>query len=259
MNTLVSFKSATSPVRPVEMTNDLEKYFKKSMKLYKNKKFLKASTEFLKLSKLFSKTSKQSIASYHAMISNSLVMRARRRSEGSNETKILLEEAIKNLDMSLKHEPYWGEYLKTKSKIERFIHQNFGCVAPFNGKTWSTSCYKVSKALGLPGVSPGWTQRNECSICGKDPVFCDHIIGEEYDGRIALAVAKDIKGDHIAIVEEPRQLETYVLPRPLTEDTLRQILPSSSAKEIIARRRPLTCKDLIKAIHKHNLRGINWK
>lgn len=256
---MVSFKEATTPVSPVQMNETQENCFNQAMILYKSKRFTKAAESFIALSKLFSSTSTKSKASAYAMISNSYKMRARRFGEKSKQIKGLLEEALKYLDLSLKSEPYWEEYLKRKRKLEVFIHQKFGCEASFDGKVWATSCYKVSRALGLLGISPGMTQRLECSICGKDPVMCEHILGQIYNGRLALAVARDIKFDHISIVDEPMQRETYILPRPLTADMLRRILPSKLAEDVIANRRPLTCKSLLEAIHKHRLRGIYWQ
>jgi hypothetical protein len=241
------------------MNETQENFFNQLMTLYKSKRFSKAAKSFIALSKLFPLTSPQSKASAHAMISNSYKMRARRLKENSKQTKGLLEKALESLNLSLKHEPYWAEYLESKGKLESFIHQKFGCEASFDGKVWATKCYKVSRALGLPGVSPGMTLRFECSICGKDPVMCEHIAGQIYDGRVALRVAKDIKFDHLSIVDEPMQRETYIMPRPLTADMLRRILPSRLAEDVIALRRPLTCKDLLRAIYRHRLGGIYWQ
>lgn len=255
---MVSFREATRPVGPVQMNEIQEEHFNQSMELYKSKRFPKAAKSFLALSKLFSLSSKESKASAYAMISNFFKMRARRFPEKSKQAKVFLEKARKYLDSALKSEPYWSEYLESKRKMEVHIHHRFGCEARFKGKVWTTSCFKVSRALGLPGISPGWTLRLECSICGKDPVLCDHVLGKTYNGQVALAVAKDIRFDHVSIVDQPMQQETYVLPGPLTADMLRRILPSGLAEDIIARRRPLTCKDLLKAIHKHRLRGIYW-
>jgi hypothetical protein len=255
---VVSFKEATKPVRPVQMNEDQESLFNQSMTLYKHKRSSKAARSFIALSKQFSSKSAKSSASAYAMISNSYKMLAM-ASGNTKQTKRLLEKSLKYLKLSLEKEPYWAEYMKSGGKLERFIHQKFGCEASFNGKVWEVSCYKVSIALGLPGVSPGMTQRLECSICGKDPIMCKHIPGETYGGRVALAVAKDVKFNHVSIVDEPMQRETYILPRPLTADMLRRILPTKLAEDVIARRRPLICKDLLKAIYKNRLRGIYWK
>lgn len=255
----MSFKEATRPVRPLRVDETQKERFKEAMTQCKLKKFTKAAKSFFALSKLFSLASKESRASAYAMISNSYKMRARRLGKGSKRIKGILGKARKYLDLSLKNEPYWVEYLISKGKLETFVHQKFGCEASFDGKVWTTSCYKVSKALGLPGLSPGMTQDFECSICGKDPIMCEHVLGEIYDGRAALAVAKNIEFDHISIVDEPMQRETYIIPRSLTADMLRRILPSKIAEGVIAHRRPLTCKDLLKAIRKHGLRGIYWQ
>lgn len=254
---MVSLKQVTKPVRPVQIDETQEKFLKKSMKLYKNKRFLKAAKSFMAFSKLFSSTSKQSKASAHAMISNSYKMRA--RNLNPKQTKQLLEKALEHLDLSLNNEPYWAEYLESKGRIERFIHQKFGCEASFDGKVWQTRCYKVSRALGLFGVSPGMTARYECSICSKDVALCEHLPGQIYDGRVALNVARDIEFDHLSIVNEPRQIGTYIFPRPLTAEMLRHILPLKLAEDIITFKKPLTCKDLLKAILRHRLGGIYWR
>lgn len=257
---MVSFKEATKPVSPIKMNTKQEELFNQSLTLYKAKRFPKAKRLYMDLYKDFSsEQSEQSKASAFAMISNANKMRARRLGEKSKLTHNLLQKALQNLNSSLKIEPYWAEYVISKGKLKTYIHQRFGCVAPFDGKVWTTSCYKVSKALGLPGISPGMTQSFECSICGKDPVSCDHVLGKIYDGKIALAVAKDIKFDHISIVDEPMQLETYILPRPLTKEMLKRILPPSTAEAVIAHRKVLTCRDLLEAIRKHRLRGIDWR
>jgi hypothetical protein len=255
----VSFKEATRPVGPVEMNESQNKCLSKAMAQCKSKRFTKAAESFLSLSKLFSQASKESKASANAMISNSYKMRARRLGEGSKGMRENLREALKYLDVSLRNEPYWAEYLESKGKLETFIHQRFGCEASFDGEVWTTSCFKVSKALGLPGISPGMTQDFECSICGKDPVMCDHIFGQVYSGRVALAVARNIRFDHVSIVDEPMQRETYILPRALTADMLRRILPPKTAEQVITHRRPLTCKDLLRAIREHRLGGIYWQ
>lgn len=256
---MVSLKEAIKPVKPISMDKDQGRVFGQSMKLYGKKKHRKAAESFENLSRLYDSKKRESEASLHAMLSNSLMMYALRFREESSQIKKFLIGAKSELDLALEKEPYWAEYLESRDKINIFVHQTFGCESTFDGKVWTTSCYKISLALGLPGISPGMTVRLECSICGKDPVLCDHIPRRIYDGRLCLNVAKDIRINHTAIVEEPMQLTTYVQPRPLTEKMLRRFLPSRIASDVIAGRRPLTCKDLIEAIRRHGLRGIEWE
>jgi hypothetical protein len=193
------------------------------------------------------------------MLSNSYKMRANRYKGIPNIVADYLGKALKYLDLALEVEPYWAEYLTSRGRLKVFIHEQFGCEVECKGNIWQTHCYKVSRALGLPGISPGMTVRFECSICGKDPVICEHIPGKTYDGKVALNVAKDIQFDEISIVDEPMQKETYVLPYPLTVEALKKILPQKIARAVITRKRPLTCKDLLRAIRRNNLRGINWQ
>jgi len=256
---LVSFRALTRPVKPVQMDNAQESYFNKAVSLWRSKRFPEAAETFIALSRLFPPTSAQSRASSYAMISNSYKMRANRYKGNPSIVASYLGKALKYLDLALKVEPYWAEYLTSRGRLKLFIHEQNGCEAKFNGNVWQTDCYKVCRALGLPGISPGMTVRFECSICGKDPVICEHIPGKTYDGKVALMVAKDIQIDEVSIVDEPMQKETYVLPYPLTVETLKKILPRKIAKAVITGKRPLTCKDLLKAIRKNNLRGINWQ
>lgn len=243
---------------PIKTDEGQREMFDKAMLLHKSGRFSKAGDLFLKLSKLFANERAQSKASSYVMSSNYFKMCARRAGEDSVETKGLLEKALGYIKQALELESYWAEYLENGAKIEIYIHQTFGCEASYNGKSWSTHCYKVSRALGLPGISPGMTERLECSICGKDPMLCEHVAGQVYDGHLALNVARDIEFDHVSIVDEPMQKETYVLPEPLTAEKLEQILPSKLADEVIAGRKPLTCKDLLNSIRRNGLHGIGW-
>jgi hypothetical protein len=148
--------------------------------------------------------------------------------------------------------------MESGSKITTYLHQSYGCDVATDGKTWSTSCYKVSKALGLPGVSPGMTMDLVCSICGKDPINCEHVPGNIYEGKVAMELAKNIVFEELSIVDEPMQLETYIQPYPLTKEKLKQILPEKLFHQVVTGKKTLTCKDLLEAIRKNQLHGIDW-
>lgn len=253
------FSEAIRPVRPIILNEQQKGQFEQAMSLFRSKMFSSAAGSFLKLSTLYSSKDSKSQASAYAMTSNSFKMKARRFRGNARLVRAFMEKSLEHLDESLEHEPYWAEYLESKVRLRDFIHQEFGCRASFDGRVWTTDCYKVSRALGLPGVSPGWTERVECSICGKDPVLCEHVPGKTYEGRLALMVARDIRVDHVAIVDEPMQLETYIMPGGLTTEMLRRILPAKVAESIISHPYTLTCKDLMRAIREHGLRGIYWQ
>lgn len=254
---MVSFKEATKPVKPVKMNDKQTALFLRAQKLFESKKYSKAETAFLDLSKNFD-ASPEGSSSSSAMISNAFKMRARANKEKSVRERDILSRALENLKKALKFHQYWAEYMESGGKIETYLHQNYGCDVSTDGKTWSTSCYKISKALGLLGVSPGWTLDLECSICGKDPLNCEHVPGEIYDGKVALKVARNIEIEELSLVDEPMQLETYINPEPLTKEKLKEILPEKVFDEIVSGKRTLTCKDLMAAIRKNQLHGIAW-
>ena len=101
--------------------------------------------------------------------------------------------------------------------------------------------------------------RLECSICGKDPIECEHMPGEIYDGYVALNVARDIIFEHISIVDLPAQPDTYIQPNSLSNEDLKTMLPIRLAERVVSGTHVLTCKDLINAIRKNKLRGIKWE
>jgi hypothetical protein len=43
----------------------------------------------------------------------------------------------------------------------------------------------------------------ECSICGSEYEECDHIVGQPYLGEFCRCILRDVRPDHVAIVEEP--------------------------------------------------------
>ena len=254
---MVSFKEATKPDKPVKMNDDQNTLFLKAQKLFESKKYSQAETAFFELSKNFDE-SPEGCSSSSAMISNAFKMQARANKEKSANEREVLSSALENLEKALKCNPYWAEYLESQSKIGTYLHQNYGCDVSTNGKTWSTSCYSVPKALGLFGVSPGMTMDFQCSICGRDPIDCEHVPGKTYGGQIAVKVAKNFAFEELSIVDEPMQRESYIQPAPLTKEKLRQILPEKLFNEVVAGKKTLTCKDLMEAIRKNQLHGIDW-
>ena len=53
-------------------------------------------------------------------------------------------------------------------------------------------------------VSSGMVVRHqECSICGAEYGYCEHLAGKPYFGRFCYIVSKDFVADHMAIVKDP--------------------------------------------------------
>jgi hypothetical protein len=53
-------------------------------------------------------------------------------------------------------------------------------------------------------LSAGWiVGRQECSICGGEYGTCAHLDGKPYMGTLCSIVAKDCRGNHVAIVKHP--------------------------------------------------------
>jgi hypothetical protein len=64
----------------------------------------------------------------------------------------------------------------------------------------------IEKLLFPPQVflSAGWiVGRQECSICAAEYGTCDHLVGKPYMGQLCSIVAKELEGDHVAIVKVP--------------------------------------------------------
>jgi hypothetical protein len=53
-------------------------------------------------------------------------------------------------------------------------------------------------------VSAGLIVRyQECSICGAEYGYCEHLAGKPYCGEFCCIVTKDIEANHIAVVDDP--------------------------------------------------------
>jgi len=172
----------------------------------------------------------------------------------TSELENILREAVNLIEQALKLEPYWAEYLIYGDKLKKYLHDTFGCVLPKEGDVWKAHCYRIARQSRLPGLSIGGLVDLECSICGRDPIDCEHIAGRVYDGRMALHVVRNLKLNHVALVDIPRQKETYVMPRPLTEDDIRRLFPQKEANLIISGEKQLRCKDLLKVLIEKNVR-----
>lgn len=262
---MVSIRVATQPLKPlpksISNSSQIEKIEQAEI-YYKNKQHRKAMNVYRELEQSFDDSSPSSTASKLAMKSNILKMKALeaiRTRKNKDDINKLFEDAKDTLKSSLDHEPFWAEYRANFVKLEKYIHDTFGCLVGKKDGYWAVFCGRICRELGLYGLSPGMTMRLECSICGKDPIACKHIAGEIYDGYVALHVARDIIFDHLSIVDLPAQRGTYIQPNPLSDEDLNKMLPNRLVKRVVTGAHLLTCKDLLGAIRKNKLRGMKWE
>lgn len=166
-------------------------------------------------------------------------------------------EAVKLLDKALEPDPYWADYILLKEKITSFLHAEFGCRILRRSGTWEIKCIDVSNALRIPGISRSETFDLECSICGQDPLFCTHIPGQIYDGRLAVGVVKNLEFLHLALTDLPEERNVGIYPRPLTDADIKEFFPEGKAREIFSKGE-MRCKDLVRVVRQKDLGGMNF-
>lgn len=170
-----------------------------------------------------------------------------------------LGEALKFLDKALELDPYWADYDSLRDGIRSYLHSEFGCRIARHRGLWEVHCIDVSNALGIPGISRSEKFDLECSICGKDPMFCAHTPGQIYDGRLALGVVKNLEFDHLALMIGgiPEERHIGIFPRPLTDDDIKNFFSVGKAREILSKGE-MRCRDLIRVIRQNRLGGMDF-
>jgi len=261
---MVSLRSAIKPLKliPKVITSpSISEKVGQAEEYYQTKKYRRAMKIYQEIQQSFDESSPSSTACKFVMESNVLKMKALeyiRTRRKTKEIHFVFEEIKGSLQKALDHEPYWAEYRENYAKLDKYIHDTFGCIIDRKNGEWVNFCGRVCRELGLIGISPGMTMRIECSICGKDPIDCEHIAGEIYDGYLALHVAKDMSFDHIALVGLPAQRDTYIQPKPLSDAVLEKCLTKKIARKAISESY-LTCKSIVPAIRRNGLKGMYWK
>ncbi len=87
--------------------------------------------------------------------------------------------------------------------------------------------YKVYQSIGA--VITG----EECSICGKPFYECDHLDGKVYWGHLCVRInAKTIKGNHIALVENPRDRRCIITEISTKDGWYKDYMTSRKIREI---------------------------
>lgn len=145
------------------------------------------------------------------------------------------------------------EIFRTMLKIGKKICDEFGCPIEFNGSNYIMSCPVRLSQINI-GLSIGGTQDYNCSICGRDPIYCDHIAiqkydnvpcrrirgicnicanegecnhieGEYYDNVEAFKIRSNVEPDHISFVTEPNYPLSRIFAFTIDIDTILNSLP----------------------------------
>jgi hypothetical protein len=196
-----------------------------------------------------------------AMKANEALLAAKvEMSRNRSAAEMCLNKALDAISEALKPDEYWADYVFFEEKLRTFTHTEFGCKITRNKNgSWEVRCIDVSNALGIPGLSRSESFDLECSICGADPMYCPHIRGETYGGRLAVGIIKNLKINHIAIIINrlPQESNIGILPRPLTDADIRNIFSEGKAKQILATNE-MRCLDLIRVIREKQLGGTDF-
>jgi hypothetical protein len=89
--------------------------------------------------------------------------------------------------------------LAALTALKRFSRLNVEALEEHLLQVESVYPYKVFASVGV--VVPQW----DCSVCGEDidGRRCTHRRNQLYAGKVAYAIAREIRSDHIALVENP--------------------------------------------------------
>jgi hypothetical protein len=145
-------------------------------------------------------------------------------------------------------------------KLGKTIHNRFGCQFKFNGTDYYNDCPVDLSHIDF-GISWGGEESIICSICGKDPIDCDHIpgrkydhiaceairkgcnicwnkkdecqhiLGKYYDNVEAIGITIDMKPTHVAMVSDPACPSARVQARPVSREDIQSIIKNLRKKE----------------------------
>lgn len=143
--------------------------------------------------------------------------------------------------------------------IGKLLHDKFQCPLKFNGKSYYTDCPVRLSHIDI-GFSIGCTEDLICSICGKDPLECDHNPGEKYDNIIckeirnicnicwekkaschhvignlyngveAVLIEINIKPNHIAMVSNPVDPLCRITAVPISDEQIESVVKTMPKK-----------------------------
>ena len=145
-----------------------------------------------------------------------------------------------------------SKFVKQLHRYGKALHAVVRCTIPFKDGFYEQSCPVLLSHL-RHGVSPGLSGKEICSLCGANMLDCDHVKGWYYDNvparRIkgvcnicqlescthelsrtygpvmAIAFMEDVRLDHCAIVENPKDPLAAFVSESLEEDEVLELLP----------------------------------
>lgn len=152
----------------------------------------------------------------------------------SEKIEEIYERTLSELFSSYKGFSRNSILLSKLHEVGRKKHDKFQCKIPFRDGTYWTECPVQLAHLPFPlGASIGAAVSEVCSICGEEPLDCNHVKGKRYDcvkcirleygycniclrrhcvdhfeGQLydnvqAVGFVKDMKFDHVAMVSNP--------------------------------------------------------
>lgn len=180
--------SSFNPVKPRTISKFTEKQKKildEALAYAEDGHYRKAARLFDYLAKEMEGKAQDIVTDGASMRANAAIVSAKMEAGRNRDVaESHLREALKLLDKALEPDPYWAEYNFLRDGISNYLHTEFGCRILRHRGLWEVKCIDVSNALGIPGISRSEKFDLECSICKMDPMFCPHIPGEVYDGRL---------------------------------------------------------------------------
>jgi hypothetical protein len=105
-------------------------------------------------------------------------------------------------------------------QLGRCIAQSAGCWWTEEGDQYVNRC-PIFALHRVFAHSVALTTLQKCSICGAEPLSCDHLRGVAYDGDVCVfEVTKILSTGHIAITADPEFAYTWHRPETAKTDRL---------------------------------------
>jgi len=147
----------------------------------------------------------------------------------------LLLEAVTMLRRAAQQPSKWRlQYDPEADALELSVRRQFGCpIERSEDGKYRVGCSLAHLKDG-PGFSIGAIENVVCSICRRDPLECEHIPGDEYDGVEALLEVTELKIDHISLVKTPKDPYTRHIQLVFSQDELVARLPPRVRQQFLS-------------------------
>ena len=105
-------------------------------------------------------------------------------------------------------------------ELGRVICETAGCAWKAEEESYSIDC-PVFALHRTVAHSVAMTTTRECSICGVEPLACEHLDGSEYDGEICVFKVTAIAPfGHVAVTADPEFVYTWHRPEKVATERL---------------------------------------